>query len=90
MTKVNNKINAIGEYSLFRKLIDGQFSGSYNLGIYSDKFGKKYFIKSYTGSKNDSEYRWLANESKIYSIINQNKGYSGFERNIPPLTEIPK
>jgi len=23
-------------------------------------------------------------------IINQNKGYSGFERNIPPLTEIPK
>lgn len=28
-------------------------------------------------------------DGNVQGIINQNKGYSGYERNIPPLTEIP-
>ncbi|WP_234733124.1 RagB/SusD family nutrient uptake outer membrane protein [Tellurirhabdus bombi] len=61
-------------------------SNFYNKGV-KTRHGDEYKISPY-------HVLWPIPQNAIdgnsKGVINQNKGYAGFERNIPPLTEIPK
>jgi hypothetical protein len=61
-------------------------SNFYNKNVIT-RHGDEYKISPY-------HVLWPIPQSAIdgnsKGIINQNKGYAGYERNIPPLTEIPK
>jgi len=57
----------------------------YNKGVRTN-YGNEYTMSAY-------HVLWPIPSSTINAntqgIINQNKGYTGYERNVPPLTEIP-
>jgi hypothetical protein len=61
-------------------------SNFYNKNVVT-RHGDEYKISAY-------HVLWPIPQSAIdgnsKGIINQNKGYSGYERNVPPLTELPK
>lgn len=58
----------------------------YNKGV-TTVFGNRYTMSPY-------HVLWpvpaAAINENTQGVINQNKGYTGFERNVPPLTEIPE
>jgi hypothetical protein len=57
----------------------------YNKGVFT-RHGDEYTMSPY-------HVLWpipqKAIDSNTQGIINQNKGYAGYENNVPPLTEIP-
>ncbi len=94
MKKVDNTTvfpAKIQHYTLFEVLSDINEKSAYHFAIYTNRSGKKFFCKLWTGEKKDQDFTWISNEIGVYQFFDSTykTHQKEIKKNFPDI-KIPK